>query len=240
MGALRLRLSTRFWGTLKLAFGVAEVAVGTAAVYTGVGAPFGVIAIVHGLDTMYAGAAQVVSGTESDTLTKRLANSVFLASFKPANEQEKQQLEMFGEGIDSLVGIVGGLGGMGGAKAAFNGAKQLKQGGRVANAAGGFDDVGAAAGALSKSRKGQHMRQAASHCDNACFSAQTHVSHFLWRESNLVEIQYDGLHLNHSLDKEINWAFIGLGILAGAMILVARPRQAPSDDQAEEVGGLAA
>lgn len=146
-------LSTRFWGTLKLAFGVAEVAVGTAAVYTGVGAPFGVIAIVHGLDTMYAGAAQVVSGTESDTLTKRLANSVFLASFKPANEQEKQQLEMFGEGIDSLVGIVGGLGGMGGAKAAFNGAKQLKQGGAVAKTAAGQKAIDAASDVGSNLRK---------------------------------------------------------------------------------------
>ncbi len=143
-------LWTRVWGTLKLALGIVEVATGVLAVKTGVGAPFGVIAIIHGLDTMYAGATQLVSGDTTDTLTKRLANSAFLAHFKPANEQEKKELEKFGEGIDSLVGIVGGLGGGG---AMFNGAKQLKQGGRVANAAGGQKAIDAASDVGSNLKK---------------------------------------------------------------------------------------
>ncbi len=157
-------LWTRVWGTLKLALGIVEVATGVLAVKTGVGAPFGVIAIIHGLDTMYAGATQLVSGDTTDTLTKRLANSAFLAHFKPANEQEKKELEKFGEGVDALVGIVGGLGGAG---AAFQGAKQLKQGAGAAKAAAGVDDAGAAAGSLAKSSAGQNLRAAASTIDHA-------------------------------------------------------------------------
>ncbi|MDP1559996.1 MAG: hypothetical protein Q8M16_01200 [Pirellulaceae bacterium] len=143
-------LWTRVWGTVKLIFGIAEVVAGVAAVKTGIGAPFGVLAIIHGLDTMYAGATQLVSGEETDTLTKRLANSAFLAHFKPATLEEKKELEKFGEGIDSLVGIVGGLGGAG---ALFKGAKQLKQGAGVAKAAAGHKAIDAASDVGSNLKK---------------------------------------------------------------------------------------
>ncbi|MDP1562755.1 MAG: Hint domain-containing protein [Pirellulaceae bacterium] len=117
---------------------------------TGIGAPFGVLAIIHGLDTMYAGATQLVSGDEQQTLTKRLANSAFLAHFKPATLEEKKELEKFGEGIDSLVGIVGGLGGTG---ALFKGAKQLKQGAGVAKTAAGHKAIDAASDVGSNLKK---------------------------------------------------------------------------------------
>ncbi len=230
-------LWTRVWGTLKLALGIVEVATGVLAVKTGVGAPFGVIAIIHGLDTMYAGATQLVSGDEQQTLTKRLANSAFLSQFKPANEQEKKELEKFGEGVDALVGIVGGLGSAG---AAFQGAKQLKQGAGAAKAAAGVDDAGAAAGHFATSPVSQNLRRAATKCDDGCFTAETGVSQFLWQDSNLVQTQYDGLRLDHSNDEEINWTFVGLGIMAGATILVARPRKEDGDDQEDELGIMAA
>ncbi len=151
-------LWTRVWGGMKLALGIVEVVGGVYAVTTGVGAPFGVIAIIHGLDTMYAGATQLVSGDATDTLTKRLANSAFLAHFKPANEHEKKELEKFGEGVDALVGIVGGLGGAG---AAFNGAKQLKNGAATGKMAAGLDDAGEALQGASFSSKADDFRHSA-------------------------------------------------------------------------------
>jgi hypothetical protein len=89
----------------------------------------------------FNGVGDFSNGLQLPDYWQSVANSVFLASFTPANEQEKQQLEMFGEGIDSLVGIVGGLGGAG---AMFNGAKQLKNGAAVGKMAAGHKAINAA------------------------------------------------------------------------------------------------
>ncbi|MBL8892389.1 MAG: hypothetical protein JNL67_20605, partial [Planctomycetaceae bacterium] len=151
-------LWTRVWGGVKLVFGILEVVGGVLALKSVVGAPFGVIAIVHGLDTMYAGARQLVTGEVADTLTKRLANSAFLSVFQPANEDEKKELEKFGEGVDALVGIVGGLGGAG---AAFSGARQLKNGAAVGKMAAGLDDTVEALQGASYSSKADDFRHSA-------------------------------------------------------------------------------
>lgn len=215
-------LWTRFWGAVKLTLGIVEVATGVLAVKTGIGAPFGVLAIIHGLDTMYAGATQLVSGEETDTLTKRLANSAFLAHFKPATLEEKKELEKFGEGIDSLVGIVGGLGGTG---ALFKGAKQLKQGAGVAKAAGGVDDVAKGVG--------QNIRKAANKCidDGHCFTADTGVAGFTLTEDLLAAAHYRTQDLQPTSDRSLDWMVVGLGIVAATTMLVARPRKYDESEQ---------
>jgi RHS repeat-associated protein len=60
---------TRFWGGVKAVGGFFEAAAGAILITSGVGAPLGVVLLVHGCDVMAAGVTQAYTGEETQTFT---------------------------------------------------------------------------------------------------------------------------------------------------------------------------
>jgi RHS repeat-associated protein len=100
----------RFWGGLRVVGGAIQVvggAVGGAATsWTGVGAVVGGIAVVHGADDLQAGARQLWSGEETESLTYKGVKKG--AEFAGASEETAGRIATF---TDIGLSFVGGAGG---------------------------------------------------------------------------------------------------------------------------------
>jgi RHS repeat-associated protein len=97
---------TRFWGGFKAAMGALEASIGAAMISTGVGAPLGVLFLVHGADVSAAGVNQMISGKEEKTLTYQGIKKV--AKSAGASEQTAGNIAEVGDASISIASAGGG------------------------------------------------------------------------------------------------------------------------------------
>lgn len=178
--AIATTLGTRFMGLLTLAGGVIEVAVGVSISGSVIGAAFGVVAVVHGIDTIFAGAGQLLSGGERRTLTAQAATSTFLSFFPAANNTEMTSAKGFGDAVDMMVGL---------ADMGYGAIKAISKLSKAARAADTATGVRAIAGAADNLDEASRMRAAARGTCNAageCFVAGVPVAVYLSPSKSLL------------------------------------------------------
>lgn len=108
--AIATTLETRLMGLVTLMGGVVEIVGGVVVSSSGIGAGFGVVAVVHGIDTVFAGSQQLLSGGDRQTLTAQAASSAFLQGMRVIGapletDQELEGARSFGDAVDLVVGL---------------------------------------------------------------------------------------------------------------------------------------